>query len=269
MTWTTLPRSEIDGTTQGYRCGVEGAPQLILLHGVGLALDAWSPQIEALSQRYRLVLLDLPGHGGSAALGEGAGLPDYVAWLAAVIARLGSAPVSLAGHSMGALIALGMAVEHGELLSRVALLNGVLQRDAKASAAVIARADQITAGDMDPLAPLSRWFNEDQRAGDAYQLTAELLAQSDPAGYAQAYRAFAEGDRHYAARLGEVCCPLLSLTGAGDANSTAAMAERMAALAADGEAVVITDHRHMVNLTAPEAVNEALLRWMERENGRD
>ena len=60
-------------------------------------------------------------------------------------------------------------------------------------------------------------------------------------------------------------CPALFLTGDGDLNSTAEMAREMAAAAPRGEAVVIAGHRHMVNLTAPEMVNEALIRWLGRE----
>ena len=55
------------------------------------------------------------------------------------------------------------------------------------------------------------------------------------------------------------------LTGDGDANSSAAMAERMAAAAPLGEALIISGHRHMVNLTAPEAVNDALRKWLARQ----
>ena len=73
-------------------------------------------------------------------------LPDYVAWVARVVQALGLGPVAVAGHSMGALIAAGLAVEHPELVTRVALLNGVFRRSAAARDAVQARAAQIAAG---------------------------------------------------------------------------------------------------------------------------
>ena len=57
----------------------------------------------------------------------------------------------------------------------------------------------------------------------------------------------------------------LVLTGDGDANSTPAMTRAMAAMAPHGRAVVIEGHRHMVNLTAPEAVTAELQRWLETE----
>ena len=263
MMLTTLQRSKFALGAQGYRCGPEQAETVVLLHGVGLALEAWTPQIESLSTNYQVIALDLPGHGNSAAMASGAVLQDYVDWLAAVLAELSDGPVSLAGHSMGALIALGMAVEHPLFLKRVALLNGVYQRDAMASEAVLARAQQISTGDTDPTAPLSRWFDEGERQGFAYQLTSALLHDANAEGYAAAYHAFASGDRVYAHRLDEVICPLLALTGDGDSNSTPEMAQSIAAGVNRGRAVVIEGHRHMLNLTAPEQVNAALLHWLK------
>ncbi len=260
---TTLPRSKFARGAQGHCCGPEQAETVVLLHGVGLALEAWTPQIDALSVGYKVIALDLPGHGHSAPLARGAVLQDYVDWLAAALEDFSDETVNLAGHSMGALIALGLAVEHPRLLKRVALLNGVFQRDATASTAVLARAQQISAGDTDPTAPLCRWFDEDEHHSAAYQITSGLLHEAKAEGYAAAYHAFASGDRVYADRLAAVECPLLALTGDGDSNSTAEMAHAMATGARRGKAVIISGHRHMLNLTAPKQVNAALLHWLE------
>jgi (E)-2-((N-methylformamido)methylene)succinate hydrolase len=62
-----------------------------------------------------------------------------------------------------------------------------------------------------------------------------------------------------------VRCPLLVLTGDGDANSTPAMSRAMAAMAPQGRAVVIAGHRHMVNLTAPDAVTTEMKHWLATE----
>jgi (E)-2-((N-methylformamido)methylene)succinate hydrolase len=43
----------------------------------------------------------------------------------------------------------------------------------------------------------------------------------------------------------------------------------MAAAVRNGRAVVVADHRHMVNLTAPDAVNAALVEWMQWEVDHD
>lgn len=239
-----------------------GAP-LLLIHGVGMRAEAWGPQIAALANGFHVIAVDMPGHGESDPLPGDPRLPDYVAWAARVIEALGLGPVSVAGHSMGSLIAGGLAVERPDLVARAALLNGVHRRSETARAAVLARAAEIAAGAGGIEAPLARWFDDSQSA--LREQVAGWLRSVSPKGYAAAYRAFAEGDGVYADRLGAVRCPLLVLTGDGDANSTPEMTRAMAAMAPQGRAVVIEGHRHMVNLTAPEAVTAELQRWLETE----
>ncbi|OYX45036.1 MAG: alpha/beta hydrolase [Rhodobacterales bacterium 32-67-9] len=236
---------------------------LLLIHGVGMRAEAWGPQITALSDGHRVIAVDMPGHGQSRMLPKGACLADYVAWAARVIEALGVGPVNLAGHSMGALIAGGLAVDRPDLVRRVALLSGVYRRSAEARLAVVARAEEIARGDADVAAPLARWFGDDE--GAIRDQVAAWLLEVDLEGYAAAYRAFAEGDATYADRLGQISCPMLVLTGEGDGNSSPAMALAMAGAAPRGEAVVVAGHRHMVNLTAPEAVTGAMRRWLQEE----
>jgi pimeloyl-ACP methyl ester carboxylesterase len=214
----------------------------------------------ALARAARVVAVDLPGHGGSDALPGTPALPDYVAWAARVVAALDAGPVAVAGHSMGALIAAGLAVDHADSVTRVALLCPVHRRSAAARAAVLARADEIASGLAPVDAPLARWFTGDE--ADLRDRVAGWLADVPRAGYAAAYRAFAGGDATYADRLSAIRCPLLALTAAGDANSTPAMTQAIAAAVPRGRAVVIGGHRHMVPLTAPETVSAALMDWL-------
>lgn len=266
MTSTTLQLSEPYGRVCYQEAGA-GAP-VVLLHGVGMQSAAWGPQIAALSPRYRVIALDLPGHGGSDPLPDGAELPDFVAWLDAVLRALDLGPVNLAGHSMGALIAGGYVIEHGDMVCRVAQLNGVHRRSAEARDAVERRAAEIRRGPVDLETPLARWFGDGAADRAARAQVAEWLAAVDMDGYATAYGAFARGDATYANGWAGVSCPMLALTGEDDPNSTPAMARAVAAAAQDGIAIALPGHRHMVNLTAPDAVNSILLDWLERPSDR-
>lgn len=261
MMSTTLQLSEPYGTLS-YREAGAGEP-LVLIHGVGMQSAAWGPQISALARSHRVLALDMPGHGGSSPLPANAELPDYVAWLKAALTRLNTGQVNLAGHSMGALIAGGFACTHPELLRRVALVNGVFQRSEQARAAVVARATEIKAGKTDLETPLARWFGDSPIEQQARCQVANWLGSVDMDGYATAYGAFARGDATYAAQWSRISCPLLALTGDADPNSTPAMSRAMAELAQNGEVEILTG-RHMVNLTAPEAVTQSLSNWLGR-----
>ena len=236
-------------------------PPLLLLHGVGLQAEAWEPQIDALSQSHRVIAADLPGHGQSDLLPGTPALPDYVAWAARVVQALRLGPVALAGHSMGALITLGLVIDRPDLVDRAALLCPVYRRSPEARTAVLARAEEISVGRGGIDGPLSRWFGDE--TSRLRTRVAGWLRSVPQAGYAAAYRAFATGDAVYADRIGTIQRPLLVLTADGDANSNAEMTQAMAALAPKGRAVVIEGHRHMVPMTAPDAVNAALRGWLK------
>jgi pimeloyl-ACP methyl ester carboxylesterase len=230
-----------------------------------MCADAWAPQFADLARDFRVIAMNMPGHGGSDLLAENARLPDYVRWASSVIEALEVGRVNVAGHSMGALIATGLAVERPDLIARVAVLNGVHRRSAQARADVELRATQIASREGDILQPLERWFDTDPAQSAIREQVSRWLARVDHAGYADAYRAFAEGDTVYSDRWADVACPALALTSDGDRNSTPEMAHAMADAADEGVAVVIVGHRHMVNLTAPDRVNAALRDWLRMQ----
>jgi pimeloyl-ACP methyl ester carboxylesterase len=224
---------------------------------------AWGPQISSLAQNHRVIAPDLPGHGQSDPLPEGSQLPAFVSWCRDVLRALDLRHINLAGHSMGALIALGYTAGYPDEVNRLALLNCVYKRDDRARQAVITRAAEISTGTLDFETPLERWFSNRPSNQAARARVAEWLSAVDAAGYATAYGAFARGDATYADKLHRIHCPTLALTGAEDPNSTPAMARALATAIADGQAIVVEGHRHMVNLTASQVVNRHLINWLK------
>lgn len=253
------------GGTAYHESGI-GEP-LVLIHGVGMRLEAWAPQIACFSATHRVIAVDMPGHGDSEKLPEGSGLEAFVAWFGRFLDEMAIGAVNVAGHSMGALVSGGAAASFGERIKRVAYLNGVYRRDPEAKAAVLARAAAIAQSGVDKDGPLLRWFGDDPQSTIARELTREWLHLVDPQGYAVAYAAFAGGDETYADRWIDVHGPALFLTGSHDPNSTPLMATQMAAIAPKGWARIVEGHRHMVNLTAPDIVNSLLAEWLSRGEG--
>lgn len=263
----TIPQRSRTRRGAAYAQSGKGEP-LLLIHGVGMRLEAWTPQIAAFERSHRVIAVDMPGHGESARLPREATLPDFVGWFGQVLDDLDLHGVNVAGHSMGALIAGGLAAACPGRIARVALLNGVYRRSAEARAAVERRAAAMRDGRFDAEGPLHRWFSADEVGSTAYLLTRDWLTNNDPEGYATAYGAFASGDAVYADSWPGIRIPALFLTGADDPNSTPEMTRAMAAAAPLGEARIVAGHRHMVNLTAPETVNDMLAEWLSREEVR-
>jgi pimeloyl-ACP methyl ester carboxylesterase len=264
MSWTNLqgesaPRQKTGGIA--WREAGRGPP-VLLIHGVGLNADAWEPQIVTLSIRHRIIAADLPGHGQSDLLPDGAGLNAYVTAMVDLIDALGLSPVPVVGHSIGALIALGLALDYPEKIAAVVALNGVYCRDPLARSAVEIRAAQLTGGAFEVAGPISRWYPDDPN-GTLARRTTDWLHAVDPRGYAAAYRVFATSDHLYEGRLGELACRALFLTGVADPNSTPAMSARMAREVPYGRTVALPGARHMMHLTHPAEVTNTIAAFLD------
>src|SRR6476660_3794723 len=88
-----------DARIQYWVQGVEGAPTVVFLHGATLDHHAWDQQVEVLREDYRIVTIDLRGHGLSTMEGRF----DFEAAVGDVMAllhRLRAAPVALVGLSL-------------------------------------------------------------------------------------------------------------------------------------------------------------------------
>lgn len=265
MTSTTLHRSRLSPNLARWRGG--DGPELVLIHGVGLTADAWYAMLPQLVEHFSVTAIDLPGHGESEPLGT-ANLPtlsDYSTEIAKVLDQA-SGPVFVVGHSLGALIALDLAVRHPQNVSAVAPLNAVFRRTSAASAAVKKRAGELALGGAtDSSATLERWFGaspnpEYLTARDACE---KMLDAAKPAGYAAAYKVFADCDGPTDDEVRTIAAPLLCLTGSDEPNSTPAMSQAMAGLAPNGQAVVIDGARHMMPMTHANEVNELLIKFAE------
>ena len=103
--------------------GVAG-PHLILLHGWSCSAAFWRDQSAALSDSFRVVTLDLPGHGAAAPRRPSGrwSMADFGADILAVADAIGAEDVVLVGHSMGGAVAIEAALRLGK---RCRLLVGV------------------------------------------------------------------------------------------------------------------------------------------------
>jgi 3-oxoadipate enol-lactonase len=87
-----------DATIRYWTGGPVGAPIIVLLHGATLDHRAWAPQVEALRDRFRVVVPDLRAHGQSTG---GFGFDAAVADVLALLDRLPAGRVVLVGLSLG------------------------------------------------------------------------------------------------------------------------------------------------------------------------
>jgi pimeloyl-ACP methyl ester carboxylesterase len=121
---TGADRVDVLGTTLHVRDdGPKNAPALLFLHGFGASLHTWEPWAQALAGDFRVLRVDLPGHG----LSPPDPSDDYtdarsLQLLLALLDGLGVQRVSVIGNSMGGRIAWTMAARHADRVDRLVLI---------------------------------------------------------------------------------------------------------------------------------------------------
>lgn len=102
---------------EGPVCG----PPLLLLHGVTRNWRDWESLLPELMREWHVIALDHRGHGESARVPDGYLVVDYAQDAAAFVRATFTEPVTVMGHSLGAMVALSLAAECIELVAGVVL----------------------------------------------------------------------------------------------------------------------------------------------------
>lgn len=110
-----------EGVRIGYKTLGEGPP-LFLIMGFGATMELWSQTfLNALAQRFQLVLFDNRGIGISSSPGGAISIADYARDTAQLIEKLGFKKAHILGISMGGMIAQQLAVDFPERVDRLIL----------------------------------------------------------------------------------------------------------------------------------------------------
>ena len=111
---------EAPGARLRYLAAGEGEP-LLLVHGLGGAAGNWVALAPLLLPGRRLLVPELPGHGGSSPLPAAPSLKAYADRLALLLEHEGAVPAAVVGHSLGGAIALRLAIRRPETVRAVVL----------------------------------------------------------------------------------------------------------------------------------------------------
>ena len=235
---------------------------LVLLHGIGSASGSWVRQLEALGSERTVLAWDAPGYGESRPLPMAqpqAG--DYGQRMWAWLDALGmTQPVTLVGHSLGALMAAAAAGQQPQRVQRLLLLSpaqGYGTADAEVREAKL-RDRLSNLNTLGPAGMAQKRGAAMLSADAASELVAyvkDTMAQVIPAGYTQATHLLAGAD--LAGLLAQVRCPVLVASGAADTITPPSGCEAVAR-GANAPYVSLGPAGHACALEAADAVNALL-----------
>lgn len=237
-----------------YKRGPEGAPALLLIHGAaGTHLD-WSPQLRRLPQAH-VYAVDLPGHGRSGLPGRER-IGEYAAGLQALIAALGLHTVVLAGHSMGAAIAIELALQQPRWLRGLLLVGSGAEMPVNPRLLAQAREDFPATLDF-----LARHFWGPGAPEELVEAGRSQLARVEVDVLVGDFLACHRFDRRD--DVDRIAVPALLITGTADRMMPLRHAEFLATAIPQTKLLAPEGAGHMVVLERPTAVAAAAAEFIE------
>jgi pimeloyl-ACP methyl ester carboxylesterase len=279
-TTTTAPaqpsseRVTIDGLQLHYLdWGNPAGPPLVCVHGYTSSADAFNGFARHFRDRFHIIALDVRGHGESQWSPDGAyTYRDQANDLAALVERLGLGQFILLGTSMGGIIAMTYAMEHGQRL-RALVLNDigpeVEQGSQRITGMVRDRPDEFATLEdamayRREISPIVAARN----AADQRELALGVLRRlpdgkwgwkMDPAYIRQRVERGAPVRPNLWPALARLACPTLAVWGTDSDVLSEAQARRMVETLPKGELLSISGVGH-----APSLVEPASLAGLER-----
>ena len=128
-----------------YELSGHGSPSLALVHAFACDHMDWTAQVEALSERHRVVTCDLRGHGQTPGTPQDCSIETYGADVAELVEALQLAPAVLVGHSMGCRVVLEAACQRPGAVAGLVLIDGSITATGDPGAAELAAGEKIAA----------------------------------------------------------------------------------------------------------------------------
>ncbi|MEV6165648.1 4-carboxymuconolactone decarboxylase [Streptomyces sp. NPDC052052] len=251
--------SQTPPNTLQYRFdGPKDAPTLVIGPVLGTTWHMWDRQIPELTQHWRVLRYDLPGHGGAPAR-PATTVSELSDRLLATLDGLGVQRFGYVGCSLGGAIGADLALRHPHRVASLALV---------AASPRFGSADEfrqrgvvVRTNGLEPMARTApeRWFTPGFAAAQPaiVEWAVQMVRTTDPGCYIAACEALATFDIR--GELGRITVPTLVLVGAEDQVTGAGDARTLVAGIPDARLALVPDASHLAPVEQPAAVTDLLL----------
>jgi pimeloyl-ACP methyl ester carboxylesterase len=124
----SAPAASVDGINVHWTSAGRGSHAVIFVHGWTCDETSWQGQVPAISQKYRVVTLDLPGHGQSGSPKDGRfSMELFARAVEAVRSEANIEKAVIVGHSMGTPVIRQYALMYPQRVAGLVLVDGLVQ----------------------------------------------------------------------------------------------------------------------------------------------
>ena len=229
-------------------------PHIVLLHPVGLDLTFLAPIAAELRLDFRVLSVDLRGHGRSLTAPAANGLADYADDVHALLVGLAFAPAAIVGFSFGGMVAQTLAIKYPQDVSALMPCACPSTLKPEGRNAALERALDAEREGMQAIleAALDRWFTPAFRSSGGDAAARQRLLSDDPRGWGAAWRAISGIDT--ARDLHNVRALTLCVAGELDKSSPPAIVKAIADAIPGSHFTVLPGAPHMLFIEQPQAM---------------
>lgn len=248
------------------------APVIVFVHGLGLNRQIWDSYVSRFAHRYRVLNYDLYGHGESSPPPGMPSLTMFSEQLTGLLDELAIDRCSIIGFSLGGMINRRFAMDHGERLQALAILNSPHERDPVAQKLVEQRALDSAAGGPGATldATIERWFTPEYISANPGYIgrVRDWVLANDPEVYAKCRQVLAFGVVELIRPTPPITHPTLIITCENDSGSTPDMSQAIASEIHGSQVIVVPTLKHMGLVENPSFFINAIAEYLEDELDR-
>jgi 3-oxoadipate enol-lactonase len=234
---------------------------VVLVHAIGCDHHLWDPLAQALAPHFRVIRVDVRGHGKSPVTPRPYSLDALAEDIALLLDRLGIRKAHWVGLSLGGMIGQAFALRHAERLGKLVIANSTSSYGPEGRKTWEARAKMVEDGGVAVIRDMvaSRYFSDDFRAAQpaAVDDVMQRFIRTPKEGYLGCCDAIAALD--FSSDLGRIRAPTLVIAGGADAGTPPAMSEAIARAIPGARLAVIPGAAHLSAVEKPAEFN-ALVR---------
>jgi len=245
--------------------GGTGVP-VLLVHAIGCDHRMWDGLGTALSPRFRVIRMDVRGHGRSAVTPRPYSLDQLADDARDLLDSLKIDKAHWVGLSMGGMIGQAFALRHPQRLRKLVLANTTSTYGTQGPEMWEARAKAVGEGGMAAVKELAmqRYFTDDFRASssDIVDRIGSGFLATDPEGYIACCNAIRDLD--FSGDLHRIKAPTLVIAGEKDVGTPVAMSKAIADAIPGATLAVIPGAAHLSAVENPEAFNKLVEDFLAR-----